>query len=311
MSPEEARLLQKYYQKRAPSIRSTGVSGIAVVLRCHDFPNLIKDTLHSVYHYLNDPIVLLAIDDPQGLKGDLAHTIVEEFPKIWVMYNYRKWGWGPGLYNQILESHKYLKVREKFNHLLSIDYDTLFINYGIESEILNLVSKDPNAGLLGYHYPRGIASWGRVYNNERLSFDQHLKCSNLQYKPGESVSGGFMLFTNKYFEEVDRRNYDKNEWSNVKNWTAMADDALSTLVCRACGLSVVDTSKIGYTIWTMDKDPLSLSSFGYKVMHPTKLRGNVSGHLYENSDSMVRNYYRKLRKLEKLPYNAYVSYRSH
>jgi len=98
---------------------------LLVCIRVHAYRDLILDTIDAVEH-CTDPVttkVMCAVDKN---NKTLAKHLERIIPGA-VLCSGTSWGWGAGLYGLLAESILWADNRWNYEHLVSIDYGTLFI----------------------------------------------------------------------------------------------------------------------------------------------------------------------------------------
>ena len=263
---------------------------LLICLRCDKNLSLIADTVDSVLAFTDRRTtkVMCAVDGNPRLVSQLANVVPGA-----IYATPRRHGWGAGLYGLLAESIAWSKVRWKYNHFLSIDYDTLFVGSKgdkIDELLLNQIT-NPRVGLLGQYNPQNV-HWAAVYKAERARIIAVFGQPPKKYIPGEGIQGGCMLLTATLIEQMLKRGMLAFPFADAKRVTSIADDHLITLFCRMCGLKIEQLSPEFHVRWKLDCDPRTLQKKGVKVFHPTKIRPN-------NTDSRVeldvRNFFRDQR----------------
>lgn len=265
-----------------------------VCIRCHDYLDLVLDTTQSVQAN-TDPSkvhVVYAVDGNQTLALQLRELTAPEN----VFCAKTKWGWGTGLWCLLSESLQFFKTFHTFEHFQSIDYDTLYIGEGADTRVLDIIAKNPTAGLLGCRR-KDSSHWRNVFQKEKAQFEKTFGQVPSTYLQGEGIQGGFMTLTSNFIEAMAQRGMWNAPFAEAKRHTMIADDHLIAIFCRMCSLDIVDVSSWAECSWTAPRPPQGIEKEGRLVFHPTKLapRGHNRG-----TELQVRNYFRRLRAVKEL-----------
>ena len=262
---------------------------LLIIIRCHDYADLVVDTFQSVIHNTspNTTKVVFAID---GGFPTFAEKMLHFFGRDCVYVSNQRWGWGPGLYSLLSDSYLYFSQIYKVSHIMSIDYDTLFLGPDVDKNILDSITDD-KIGLLGCRLVKN-AHWADTFEREQSRFVPIFGNPGPKYRRGEGVQGGAMILTNSLLTAMHERKMFGPPYSIAKFHTTIADDHLLPIFVRICGLEIVDTTTFACCHWTATQDPRGLERKGIKIFHPTKLRPRNKSRTTETE---VRNYFRKLR----------------
>lgn len=258
---------------------------LVVCVRCHKEPTLILDTLDSIQWSVNPRCtrVMLAVDGIPRLARKLKKR-----SKVPVHCSETRWGWGAGLWTLLLESMEFAASLGPFGHFMSVDYDTLFLGKGADTDLLSLITSD-RVGLIGSYRPDN-AHWRAVYETTQDAITRAVGRSVPRaYIPGEGVQGGAMLFTRAMIDAMADRNYFTSIVRQPKLWTTIADDHLAGLFCRLCNLQIHDAGMTVLATWKATRDPRGLERRGVKVFHPIKITPKGCHH---GTEMELRNYFR-------------------
>lgn len=262
---------------------------LVICIRCHTQPELVADTISSVRAFTNPATTRLMIGVDANNKA-LAHALASSVDGVWV--SARSCGWGAGLYTLLNASLLYAIQRWSFSHFMSIDYDTLFIDPGVDAAALSRID-NLDIGLVG-HFERNSKRWATCFQRDKVKIERVLGEVPTDYYPGEGVQGGCFVMTRSLINALTREKMLQPPWTEPKAFTTLADDHIIPLYCRYCGLQIQTLSKQFYLRWQLDKDPCSLHAAGVLAFHPTKVKPGRGGTAVEIG---VRNYYRKRRGL--------------
>jgi len=260
---------------------------LLICLRCHEYPDFVADTIDSVKCFTNKNTtkIMAAVD---GNKR-LAEFLKPILPGAVFMSESRH-GWGVGLYTLFAEALVWAEERFEFSHLMSIDYDTLFIAPGVDQAALALIDA-PDIGIVG-NYESNNKRWKTQFRADREKIVEYLGSIPKTYKHGEGVQGGSFVTTRAFINKMNKFGMFKPPYSQAKVFTSLADDHLILLYMRMCGLRPRSYGPDFSINWDLIGDPFTLIKDGVKAFHPTKIRAcsRDKGPEYE-----VRNYYRNLR----------------
>ena len=260
---------------------------LVVVLRCHQWPALVLDTVETIFHFCKSmPLVVLSIDN----KPKVREAVLRHYPQVEVYCSSYTWGWGPGLYGLLADTITYLDTKYTYDALVSIDYDTYFIDYGVDKKLLDRYKDNDKVGLVGGHVPSS-ANWSSRYQASRGEINKILSVPK-EYIPGESCLGCFMWLTRVGLDGLRSKGFLNDPYRDIKGRIDMADDPWLALLIRCAGLSIEGCRDLGYFGWRL--------AVGYKnfvrekkgVFHPTKVNRDVQGWKLELE---CRNYFRALR----------------
>ena len=263
---------------------------LIVCVRCHQDPTLIADTVDAA-RYHTDPdttVVMAAVDGFPKLADRLENGC-----HIPTYCSKRRNGWGAGLFTLLMESIFWAWERYGHCHFMTIDYDTLFINPGVDDYILGLIDS-PEIGLIGKWIPDN-ARWAETYHRERGKIESIVGKVPDTYIPGEGCQGGCMTLTQALITALKNNHYFAFPRLLAKNWTTIADDHLISLVCRVLGLDIVHGGNVKLNCnWKAACDPRGLERKGCLVFHPIKIV-TAFGNYNRNTDMEIRNYFREKR----------------
>jgi len=271
---------------------------LAIAIRCHMWPQLVLDTVRSVFHYSRTyPLVVLSCD----ANPRIGPSVQEKYPQVRYFVSQGRWGWGSGLYGLLSDTINWLDgMRDiKYDHFLSIDYDTIAIGKDFDGILLRELAKHPSVGLAGSHVPRS-ANWQHKYSKSRETI---LKCFNGQavewpppnYTPGESCLGGFMWLTPQCRESMREKGFFQNPFRDIRGKIDLADDPWMALLVRASGYGILDIKKLdhyGHIAW---QSPGNWRMYPEQRMRIFNL-GSISRGHDKTQELLTRNFFRKLRR---------------
>lgn len=260
---------------------------LVVVLRCHQWPRLILDTVETVFEFCTTmPLVVLSIDNRPQVRED----VLRNFPQLDVYCSTRSWGWGPGLYGLLADTIKWLDTKYTYDALVSIDYDTYFIAPGVDRVLLDRYKNSTTVGLVGGHVPKS-ANWSDRFQRSRKEIEKILAIPK-EYIPGESVLGCFMWLTGIGLQRLRENGFLDDPYRDICGKIDLADDPWLALLIRACGLGIEGCRDVGHFAWRLAVGYRGFLKEGMKVFHPTKVNRDKSGWKLELD---CRNYFRSLR----------------
>ena len=265
-------------------------SDLLIVIRCAgEDIGFVIDTYQAVQYYTSDSTeVVFAVD---GGNEKFAKKLVDLFGEKKIYVAMRHWGWGAGLYSLLVESYLHFRNIYEFNHLQSIDYDTLYIGEGADKMLLDKINSD-KIGLLGA-YRSHNEHWKMQINKEKEKFGRTFGKIPLTCFSGEGIQGGWMTLARVLLDKMEKRKMFEPPFSVAKDYTGIADDHLLPIFVRMCGLEIVDASNFVCCNWKAREDPRGLEKKGVKVFHPTKL---VPHNKNKSTEIEIRNYFRRIRK---------------
>ena len=208
-----------------------------------------------------------------------------------------KRGWGVGLFSMLMDSILWAKQQWGDTHFMTIDYDTLFLNKGVDSYFLGLIDSE-RVGLIGRYNPNNV-HWKDVFGKQRQSIEKALGPIPKDYIPGEGVQGGAFCCTAAGIQALAQNGFLSPLKKEAKRYTSIADDHLIPLVTRYCGKSVVDGRSKMDCQWKASRDPRGVEKKGILVFHPIKLSSAFQAQ-HRGTEIEVRNYFRRIRGRELL-----------
>lgn len=267
---------------------------LLIAIRCHAYPEFVLDTIDTVVSFTNPRYtkLVIAIDNNNRKLGELLNRAVPN--SVFVSPN--TWGWGAGLYGLLSETVCWAASRWKFQHFMSIDYDTLFIGSGVDVAALEQIT-EPEFGLIG-HYDSHNQHWATIYERDKVKLREKLGKIPQTYRPGEGVQGGCFVMTRSLLDVMASRGMFRAPFAVAKCFTQIADDHLIPLFCRMCNLEIVPYSKKFYIRWQLDDRPFDFIKRGIVAFHPTKIRPDRKD--FRAVEINVRNHFRRLRGRELL-----------
>lgn len=266
---------------------------LVICIRTHKDATLILDTIDSV-RWATDPSttqICAAVDANPALAERLKNCHIPTY-----LSPVRR-GWGVGLFSMLMDSINWAREKWGTTHFMTIDYDTLFLNQGVDSYFLNRITSE-QIGLIGKHNPDNV-HWKEVFGKQKKSIERVLGPTPPGYMPGEGVQGGCFLLTTSGIQALDRNGFLVPPKKEAKHYTSIADDHLITLVMRYCGLSVMDGGVKLNCQWKASRDPRGVEKKGTLVFHPIKMTSAFQAQ-HRGTEIEIRNYFRLLRGRERL-----------
>ena len=283
---------------------------LAVSIRCHRYPYLVLDTLDALLHYTpySSPTVILSVDGQNKRLSKLARN---KYPQILTHTAKTKWKWGPGLYGLLCDTVKTLDHHKvKYDHFLTIDYDTLFISQGLDVACLRMAAEDESVGIIGA-YTNNSRKWQHHYKKDKnkvrkllasnragRNVDEMLK----NYIPGENVLGAYMWLTRSGMNAMRAHGFFDAPYRDIRKRLSLVDDVWLTLLVKCCGLQVVNVRKHAHIVWKAAFGYRDYLRHNFKAFHPAKV--NQSGDVAQEIE--CRNYFREIRGRKQLSTNAGV-----
>lgn len=260
---------------------------LVVVLRCHQWPRLILDTVETVFAFCTTmPLVVLSIDN----RPQVREHVLCSYPQVDVYCSTIHWGWGPGLYGLLADTIKWLDTKYTYDALVSIDYDTYFIAPDVDKILLKRYEGNTQVGLVG-GYISNSANWAERFHNSRPQIEKILRIPP-EYIPGESVLGCFMWLTAAGLDGLRMKGFLDDPFRDIRGSIDLADDPWLALLIRAAGLGVEGCRDVGHFAWRLATGYRRFLGEGKRVFHPTKVNRDCVGWY---SELNCRNYFRKLR----------------
>jgi len=258
-----------------------------IVVRCHEFPGHVLDTIEAVWHWTDAgaTMVVAAVDNSQTL----ANMLNKHGVRTWV--SEKRHGWGVGLFGMWWASLEYFGRSIKYQYAISIDYDTLFINRGLEDKTRTLC-EGGKVGIIGGVRDRN-ERWVKAYSDNRAQIEKAWGFSTKGYQEGHTVLGAFMAMTPEFLGEAKKRGFLNNAilW-NAAGYCRLPDDVLLSILCESCGYRLVSAEPWGRLYWRMPVDPQGMEKKGVIVFHPTKIRPELGK---SGIETKVREYFRGKR----------------
>ena len=259
---------------------------LVVCIRCHDYPSLVADTFDSLqWSCGSTTAIMLAVDG----RPPFAETM-RKWLGCDVFCSDRRWGWGVGLYGLLADAIRYAHSRYGVTHFLSVDYDTLALRKGADAYLLHLVDNE-DIGLIGHHNVDN-KRWAEVYEQDKSKIIKTWGPAPPTYIPGEGIQGGCFLTSTSMQEQMIKLGMLSEPYRTAAPVTTLPDDHLVTLLCRMCGLRIVEAGKGMCVQWRAATDPRGLEDKGVFWFHPTKLRPE---NPQKEAELKIRNYFRGKR----------------
>ena len=266
---------------------------LIICVRAHKDATLVLDCLDSV-KWSCDPSttqICAAVDANAALAQRLQDCHIPTY------LSPVKRGWGVGLFSMLMDSINWARGKWGITHFMTIDYDTLFLNQGVDAYFLSLITSE-QIGLIGKHNPDNV-HWRDVFGKQKKSIEKVLGPTPPGYIPGEGVQGGCFALTSAGIQALAKNGFLAPPKKEAKHYTTIADDHLITLVTRCCGMSIVDGGAELACSWKAYRDPRGLEKKGILVFHPVKMVSFFQAQ-HRGTEIEIRNYFRRLRGRELL-----------
>lgn len=259
---------------------------LLICMRCHDFLDDVLDTSESVLWSVDKSQTKLVYAVDKVHNEFISRIVALKKQDVYVAH--RKWLWGVGLFGLLCAAVAHYSRFISFSHFMTIDYDTLFLKKGVDTEVLKHIT-DPRIGMLGVE--RDGLRWETVLRSQQRSLSSVLGHNVGQLKVATSLQGGFMTLTQSLLHDFAKTGILRN-YEQITSVTQVADDYLTPYIARLHGFKIVNLSSIAQCTWKMSKDPRGLEKQGIYVFHPIKVRSRK--HVQHEQE--LRKYFRKLRK---------------
>jgi hypothetical protein len=263
---------------------------LLICIKCHKHLDFILDTYQSVLKNTNPDMtqITFAVDHNQE---NLSAELISLFGENRVYTSPYRCGWGGGLFNLILASYQYFTTKFEFKHLITLDYDTIFLAPEVDVKLLSRIQQ--NTGILGHVYPMyyGIVEPINrtlipiVEQNGKID-PAYLTKRNFNY-----TLGCFVLFTDKYLKALSDFGFLNNSWISGTSRIRHREDMFMPLLCESFGLEILPTNDFT-SCNVINEKPFGQEKTGISVFHPTKLTPAMTGR---ENDIEIRNYYRAIR----------------
>jgi len=236
---------------------------LTICIRCHKSPDLIRDTIESIRKYCSKENyhLMLAIDNKPNLakKFDIP-CYVSTTPC----------GWGAGLFKLLCESIEFAEGYFEYGHFVSIDYDTLFIQDGVDEALLEHLD-DQNIGLVG-NAEKSNTRWKKAFDFSKREIEDVYGPAPEGYVQGEGVYGGMFMITRLMIDRMKQYGYLRSPRKNLDSHCRVADDHMTPRVCKSLGMTVRQLDKRFQILWDLTTDPFELLGRGVIAFHPTKVK---------------------------------------
>jgi hypothetical protein len=181
------------------------------------------DTLASVLHYLEDPAIVVVVDDTGGKRPDIAALRALGPPVVVLPAPRTRSGKHGGLWVKLAAGIRYAVEHAEFDALLRLDADALLIGRGIEKVAAERFAEDPEVGMLGSYrigpdgHERDFSPAARILRTESgLRGRRHPRLRRLLrllltdadplgYAPGEHALGGAYLLRGETVRALHER----------------------------------------------------------------------------------------------------------
>lgn len=275
---------------------SSGHYQTVVVIRCHEFPEFVADTVDAVRFYCDvDPLIVVSVDRNKRIE----ETMRKAYPNILYYTSPNNCGWGGGLFRLFCEVVSWL-CREKkisFDVLWNIDYDLIPIAPGWDTHFTKRFTTDSRVGQLGRYNPNS-AHWKRRVRQSlvklKKTFADHGKQWPKDYSPGSHVAGACGIFKGSCIAQMLSMGLLDRPFSDLGETCKLADDPMLSLMVYAAGYTFREMGEKAYIKWRMEEDYKQIPARGFMMYHPTKLvPGN--GPYNARMELDCRNFFRRLR----------------
>jgi len=259
---------------------------LVACIRCHDYPNLVADTYDALQWACGPTTsIMLAVDGRPGFAEQMRKWLGCE-----VYCSTRRWGWGTGLYGLLVDAIHHAQAKWGVSHFLSTDYDTLALQKGADAYLLSLIDAE-DIGLVG-HPDYKNQHWALVYEKDKAKIARAWGPPPPAYIPGEGVQGGCFVATAALLEVMARKGMLAEPYKTASTVTSIPDDHLVPMLCRMCGLRIVEGGRGMCVHWRASTDPRGLEDKGIFWFHPTKLRPEAP---QREGELAIRSYFRGKR----------------
>ena len=258
-----------------------------VCIRCHDYLDFVVDTYQAALHFLDlkRTRIVIAVDNNRSfckaLRGVLKNTDISD-ADIFITSSRRSWG--AGLFTLLLESIAHFSSIHSFKHFVSMDYDALLLDTGLETR-LDFAATHEAIGLVGCHTFVN-PHCKTILRKEKASFTRIFGSFPTKYNIGESIQGGCFCITDLMLKAMYEKGLFQEPYLNAYQHTKMTDDYLVPYIARICELNISDAINFMQCTWKAKEDPRSLRPV--IVYHPMKFASRAY-------DVEVRNHFRSRR----------------
>lgn len=275
---------------------------LVVAIRCHLWSKLVLDCVDAVFHYARTfPLVVLQCDN----NPRIGPTVQASYPQVRYHVSSGQWGWGPGLYGLLADTITWLDAMRdiRYDHFLSIDYDTLIINQDFDGVLMRELARHPQMGLAGCH-AYSSANWERRYRDSRAAIIRTFDAGGVPYtpgvyNPGESVLGGFMWLTPQCRQRMRELGFFRDPFRDIRGKIDLADDPWMALLVRCAGFDIYNIRRIdnyGHIFYTEPGDWRLHHDRGLKVFN----LGHISRAKDKTDELLARNVFRRYRRKKTL-----------
>jgi hypothetical protein len=272
--------------------------------------DFLKDTLDSVYHYIDPAELMVAVLDDS--RAELCASLEEDYPESIVLKapSLRATDWQRPAFDKLLFALRVLLARVDFDVCLRMDTDALVIGANPHRDAIHFLEQRPDVGMVGAFTIRGDGtdkadamaakgkmlvsdtSWWRTLLKPKFaaSLNSLMRAARQHgYRPGDMCTGGALLISRAVLERADKLGF-----LNLDGFGAarVGDDCLLSLLTCACGFRLADMPdnlNIFAVNWHgIPMPPEELVAKGKKIVHPVRTNDPAV-------EPKIRLYFRKKR----------------
>lgn len=269
---------------------------LVVMIRCHEFPEFVADTVDAVRYYAEqEPLIVVTVDRNERIEKAMRPA----YPNLLYFTSQSNCGWGGGLFRLFCEAITWLcnEKRISFDVLWNIDYDLIPIAPKWDTFFTKRFQGSPRVGQLGRYNPNSTY-WKRRMRQQlarlKKTFRDHRKQWPRNYSTGDHVAGACGVFKGQCVAQMLSMGLLERPFRDLGAVCSLADDPLLSLMTAAAGYEFKEMGAKAYIKWRMQEDYKTIPSQGFYIYHPTKLvPGN--GPYSAQNELQCRNFFRKLR----------------
>jgi GT2 family glycosyltransferase len=284
----------------------------AIIIPCGPGAEQALDTANSISHYCTEPHDVVFVDDCTE-DGTYEKIMANKQPNWHLIRNPRPNGY-VRLVQTLCLGYSYIHSKlTTARCILKLDVDALVIRYGVISDALNYMAKNPDIGIFGvydvdYNRPRSFTThikqisretaWWRSIFGLRPSWYKLLRLAESKgYSRGNNVFGGAYFMTRSCLEGIE----SVGGFDVPYHWRSrLAEDVYFSMAASAAGY------KLGH--FAAPDGPLCLEhkglpypagqlwERGFKIVHSVDKGVNTTAA--ENGGLTAREIYSNIRKKE-------------